>query len=90
MSLLIPSVNVDHVHRLMGAVRVRGEPEMEGFLRVASDIIGYVPELNPRHQPHRRAGASNDIERIEWGSRWLSLREPEADRCFFISAEIFS
>ena len=90
MTSPIRSVNVDHVNRLMGAVRVRGEPEMEKFLRMASDIGGYVPEPNPRHKPDGWAGASDDIERFEWCSRWLGLREPEADRCFFILAKIFS
>ena len=42
MTSPVRSVNVDHVSRLMEAVRIGGALDMEKFLRVASDIGGYA------------------------------------------------
>ena len=69
MTSPLRSVNVDHVYRLMEAVRIGGELDMEKLLRVASDIGGYAPETDPGHKPAGRVGASDDIERFEWVSR---------------------
>ena len=41
------------------------------MLRVASDIAGYEPETDTRYRPAGLAGESEDIERLEWASRWL-------------------
>ena len=82
MTSPVRSVNVDHVNRLMEAVRIGGGFKMEKFLRVASDIGGYVPETDPRYQPDGRAGTPDDIERFEWVSRWLGLKDPEAEVLF--------
>ena len=82
MTSPLRSVNVDHVNRLMEAVRIGGELDMEKFLRVASDIGGYTPETDSRHQLDGWAGASDDIERFEWVSRWLGLKDPEAEVLF--------
>ena len=82
MTSPLRSVNVDHVNRLMEAVRIGGELDMEKFLRVASDIGGYVPETDLRYQPNGLPGASDDIERFEWVSRWLGLKDPEAEVLF--------
>ena len=76
MTSPLRSVNVDHVNRLMEAVRIGGGFKMEKFLRVASDIGGYVPETDPRYQPDGRAGTPDDIERFEWVARWLGLKDP--------------
>ena len=56
MTSPVQSVNVDHVNRLMEAVRIGGELDMEKFLRVASDIGGYTPETDSRYKPDGRAG----------------------------------
>ena len=82
MTSPLRSVNVDHVSRLMEAVRIGGELDMEKFLRVASDIGGYAPETDPAHKPAGRVGASDEIERFEWVSRWLGLKDPEAKVLF--------
>ena len=82
MTSPVRSVNVDHVSRLMEAVRIGGELDMEKFLRVASDIGGYAPETDPGHKPAGRVGASDDTERFEWVSRWLGLKDPEAEVLF--------
>ena len=82
MTSPLRSVNVDHVNRLMEAVRIGGEFEMEKFLRVASDIGEYVPETDLRYKPNGLPGASDDIERFEWVSRWLGLKDPEAEVLF--------
>ncbi len=42
MTSPLRSVNIGHVNRLMEAVRIGGEFEREKFLRIASDIGGYV------------------------------------------------
>ena len=55
---------------------------MGKFLRVASDIGGYSPETDPRYQPDGRTGEADDIERFQWVSRWLGLKEPEAEVLF--------
>ena len=82
MTSPLRSVNVDHVNRLMGAVRIGGRLKMEKLLRVASDIGGYEPETDPGHKPAGRVGASDDTERFEWVSRWLGLKDPEAEVLF--------
>ena len=76
------NVNVDHVNRLMEVVRIGGGFEMEKFLRVASDIGGYTPETDSRYQLDGRAGAPDETERFEWVSRWLGLKDPEAEVLF--------
>ena len=82
MTSPLRSVNVDHVNRLMEAVRIGGALDMEKFLRVASDIGGYAPETDPGHKPAGRVGASDDTVRFEWVSRWLGLKDPEAEVLF--------
>ena len=82
MTSPVRSVNVDHVSRLMEAVRIGGELDMEKFLRIASDIGGYVPETGSRYKPNDLPGASDDTERFEWVSRWLGLKDPEAEVLF--------
>ena len=82
MTSPLRSVNIGHVNRLMEVVRIGGEFEMEKFLRIASDIGGYTPETDSRYQLDGRAGASDEIERFEWVSRWLGLKDPEAKVLF--------
>ena len=82
MTSPVRSVNIGHVNRLMEVVRIGGEFEMEKFLRIASDIGGYTPETDSRYQLDGRAGASDEIERFEWVSRWLGLKDPEAKVLF--------
>ena len=82
MTSPLRSVNVDHVNRLMEAVRIGGALDMEKLLRVASDIGGYAPETDPGHKPAGWVGASDDTERFEWVSRWLGLKDPEAEILF--------
>ena len=77
MTSPVRSVNVDHVSRLMEAIRIGGELDMEKFLRVASDIGGYTPETDSRYQLDGRAGAPDETERFEWVSRWLGLKDPQ-------------
>ena len=76
------SVNIDSVNRLAEAIRTGGELDMEKLLRVASDIGGYTPETDLRYKPDDRTGETDDIERFEWVSRWLGLKEPEAEVLF--------
>ena len=76
------SVNVDHVNRLAEAVRTGGELNIGKLLRVASDIGGYSPETDPCYKPDGGTGEADDIERFEWVSRWLGLKEPEAEVLF--------
>ena len=90
MTSPVRSVNVDHVNRLMEAVRIGGEFEMDKFLRVASDIGGYVPETDPHYKPDGRAGASDEIEKFEWVSRWLGLKEPEAEVLFNLGRPLYT
>ena len=90
MTSPLRSVNVDHVNRLMEAVRIGGEFEMEKFLRVASDIGEYVPETDLRYQPNGLPGASDDIERFEWVSRWLGLKDPEAEALFDLGKPLYT
>ena len=90
MTSPLRSVNVDHVNRLMEAVRIGGEFEMEKFLRVASDIGGYTPETDPRYQPDGRVGTSDEIERLEWVSRWLGLKDPEAEVLFDLGKPLYT
>ena len=82
MTSPLRSVNIGHVNRLMEAVRIGGEFEMEKFLRIASDIGGYVPETGSRYKPNDLPGASDEIERFEWVFRWLGLKDPEAKVLF--------
>ena len=82
MTSAVRSVNVDHVNRLVEAVRIGGEFSMEKLLRVASDIGGYTPETDLRYKPDGGTGEADDIERFEWVSRWLGLKEPEAEVLF--------
>ena len=82
MTSPLRSVNIGHVNRLMEAVRIGGDFEMEKFLRVASDIGGYVPETDLRYKTNGLPGESDDIERLEWVSRWLGLKDPEAEVLF--------
>ena len=55
---------------------------MEKLLRVASDIGGYTPETDSRYKPDGGTGEADDIERFQWVSRWLGLKEPEAEVLF--------
>ena len=82
MTSPVRSVNVDHVNWLMEAVRIGGGFKMEKLLRVASDIGGYTPDTDSRYQPNGLPGKSDDIERLEWVSRWLGLKDPEAEVLF--------
>ena len=82
MTSPLRSVNIGHVNRLMEAVRIGGEFEVEKFLRIASDIGGYTPETDPHYQLNGLPGASDEIERFEWVSRWLGLKDPEAKVLF--------
>jgi hypothetical protein len=66
----------------MEAVRIGGEWDMKKFLRVASDIGGYTPETDSLYKPNGLPGASDEIERFEWVSRWLGLKDPEAKVLF--------
>ena len=75
-------MNVDHVNRLVEAIRIGGELDMEKLLRVASDIGGYTPETDSRYKLDGGTGEADDIERFEWVSRWLGLKEPEAEVLF--------
>ena len=90
MTSPVRSVNVDHVNRLMEAVRIGGEWDMEKFLRVASDIGGYVPETDPRYQPNGLPGKSDDIERLEWVARWLGLKDPETEVLFNLGKPLYT
>ena len=90
MTSPVRSVNVDHVNRLMEAVRIGGGFEMEKFLRVASDIGGYTPETDPFYKPDDLPGASDDIERFEWVSRWLGLKDPEAKVLFDLGRPLYT
>ena len=76
------SVNGDHVNRLAEAVRTGGELNIGKFLRVASYIGGYTPETDPRYPPDGGTDETDDIERFQWVSRWLGLKEPEAEVLF--------
>ena len=82
VTLSVRSVNVNHVNRLVEAIRIGGELDMEKLLRVASDIGGYTPETDSRYKLDGGTGKADDIERFEWVSRWLGLKEPEAEILF--------
>ena len=82
MTSPVRSVNVDHVNRLAEAVRTGGELNMEKFLRVASDIGGYTPETDLRYKPNGQTDETDDVERFKWVSRWLGLKDPEAEVLF--------
>ena len=84
------SVNVDHVNRLAEAVRTGGELNIRKFLRGASDIGGYSPETDPRYQPDGRTGEADDIERFQWVSQWLGLKEPEAEVLFDLGGPLYT
>ena len=76
------SVMVDNVNRLIEAVRSWDAFHMEKMLRVAYDIAGYEPETDRRYRPVGLVGESEDIERLEWASRWLGLTDLEAEILF--------
>ena len=90
MTASVRSVNADNVKRLMEAVRIGDGFDMEKILRAASDIGGYAPETDPRYEPDGRKEASDDIERFEWVSRWLGLKEPEAEILFNLSEQPYT
>ena len=90
VTLSVRSVNVDHMDLLVEAVRIGGGFEMEKFLRISSDIGGYVPETGSRYKPDDLPGASDDIERFEWVSRWLGLKEPEAEVLFDLGRPLYT
>ena len=87
MTSSVRSVNVDNMSRLAEAVRIGDVFDMEKILRVASDIGGYVPETDPRYKPAGRDAAFDDTERFEWVSRWLGLKEPEAEVLFDLAGQ---
>ena len=89
MTSSVRSVNVDNVTRLVEAVGIGGVFDMEKILRVASDIGGYVPETDSRYKPDGRDAASDDTERFEWVSRWLGLKEPEAEVLFDPGGQLY-
>ena len=39
-------------------------------------------KISTRYKPPGLPGESDDIERFEWVSRWLGLKEPEAEVLF--------
>ncbi len=90
MTSPVRSVNADHVNRLMEAVRIGGEWDMEKFLRVASDIGGYTPETDSRYKTNGLPGAADEIERFEWVSRWLGLKDPEAEVLFDLGKPLYT
>ena len=63
---------------------------MEKILWAVSDIGGYAPETDPRYESDGRKEASDDIERFEWVSRWLGLKEPEAEILFNLSGQPYA
>ena len=90
MAASVRRVNVDHLNRLVEAVRIGDGFDMEKILRAASDIGGYAPETDPRYEPDRRKESSDDIERFEWVARWLGLKEPEAEILFNLSGQPYA
>ena len=86
----VRSVNADHVNRLVEAIRIGGGLDLEKFLRVAFDIGGYTPEMDLRYKPDGRAGESDDIERFEWVSQWLGLKEPEVEVLFDLGGPLYT
>ena len=90
MTSPLRSVNIGHVNRLMEAVRIGAEFEMEKFLRIASDIGGYVPETGSRYKPNDLPGASDEIERFEWVSRWRGLKDPEVKVLFDLGQPLYT
>ena len=62
MTSAVRSVNVDHLNRLVEAVRIGGELNMEKLLRVASDIGGYTPETDSHYKIDGRTSEADDIE----------------------------
>ena len=63
---------------------------MEKFLRIASDIGGYVPDTGSHYKPNDLPGASDEIERFEWVSRWLGLKDPEAKVLFDLGQPLYT
>ena len=55
---------------------------MEKILWAVSDIGGYAPETDPRYESDGRKESSDDIERFEWVSLGLGLKDPEAKVLF--------
>ena len=78
------------MNRLIEAVRSWGAFDVEKLLRVASDIAGCEPETDRRYRPAGLAGESEDIERLEWASRWLGLTEPEAEILFDLNGRPYT
>ena len=85
MAASVRSANVHNLNRLVEAVRIGNEFNIEKTLRAASDIGGYAPETNPRYESDGRKESSDAIERFEWVARWLGLKEPEAEVLFNLS-----
>ena len=73
MTSPVQSVNVDHVNRLMEAVRIGGELDMEEFLRVASDIGGYVPGTDSRLPVSRGSIYWPSWRQFAKVSRWIGI-----------------
>ena len=46
--------------------------------------------MSPRYEPDGRKEASDDIERFEWVSRWLGLKEPEAEVLFDPGGQLYT
>ena len=87
MTASVRSVNVDSVNRLVEAIRIADGFDMEKILRAASDIGGYAPETDPRYEPNCRAEEPDDSERFACVSRWLGLKEPEAEVLFNLGGQ---
>ena len=90
MTASVRSVNVDNVNRLVEAVRIGDGFDMVKILRAASDIGGYAPETNPRYESDGRKESSDDSERFAWVSRWLGLKEPEAEVLFNLGGQPYT
>ena len=84
------SMNGDSVNQLAEAVRTGGELNIGKFLRVASDIGGYTPGTDPRYPPDGGTDETDDIERFQWVSRWLGLKEPEAEVLFDLGGPLYT
>ena len=90
MTSSVRSVNVDNMNLLVEAVRIGGVFDMAKILRATSDIGGYVPETDPHYKPAGRAAASDDIERFEWVSRWMGLKDPKAEVLFDLVGQTYT
>ena len=74
----------------MEAARIADGFDMEKILRAASDIGGYAPETDARYEPNCRAEEPDDSERFAWVSRWLGLKEPEAEVLFNLGRQPYT